>query len=273
MLTEEEKGCLQENFSADLLDRIEELTITSDLADHPASRFLYECITQETINEVGLALITAEARLSEESRACILEVLQQDPGVANLRIGRLPDDIDVDAVHLLEAGTATIQCLNDEEALATFRQMNLLLDQQSVLRGRDILQMLSPEESSCVKSHIDSSVLRSIQDATVMMTFSAAEPIFSCAEQNKLAAIFVNVSNSRMGGLSNETQACAEGVLKTALESDPHHYLVIFALGVTDHRPERFEQAIAQYREIFGCMKADELLQIQRTIADALHRE
>ena len=273
MLTEEEKGCLRDSFGEELLDRVRELRISSHLANHPASRFLFDCITQDTINEVGLALIAADAQLSENTRACILEVLLKDPGAVELRIGRMPEDIDADAVHLLEAGTATIQCLNDEEALATFRQMNFLLDQRSALRGRDILQMLSPEERSCVQSQVDNSVLKSIQGATVMVTFTAAQPIFSCTDQNKLSAIFLHVSNSRLGELSNETQVCASGVLTAAVARDLHPHMLELTLYIADYNPEHYEEAIALYREIFGCMNADELLEVQRAIADALHRE
>ena len=273
MLTAEERDCMRERFGEELLGRIGELRITSRLANDPDSRFLFECITQESINSIGLALIAADAPISDETASCILEVLQENPDASHLRVGRLGDGQDVDAVHLLEAGTFTIQCLNDEEALATFGQMNLVLDQRSSLRGRDLLLMLSPSERSCVRDEVGDILLESIQGATVIETFNAAPHIFGCIAPDNMPAIFINVSASRMGTLSDETQACARTVLTTALESDPHPHLIEFSFGATGDRPEHYAEAIALSRRIFACMNDDELLQIQRTIADALQRE
>ena len=257
MLTQEEVRCMQDTFGEALLEQIKDLRITSQVASDPDSRFLFQCITPESINRVGLALIRADAPLSEETAACILEVLQES-------------DNDLVAVSLLEAGSGALECLNNEEALSTFRQMNYVLDQRSALRGRDILLMLSPTERTCVRERVDEAVLVSVEDATVMESFEAAPSIFGCIEADNLPAIFINVSDSRMGGLSDETQACARSKLTSAMENDPQPHLVQFSLGATSNRPEQYEQAIALSRDIFGCMNDDELIEIQGTIADAL---
>ena len=273
MLTDDEVSCMLEAFGEGLLDRIKDLRITSRLASDPNSRFIFDCIGQVSINRIGLALITVEAGLSEETAACIFRVIAGTADPYDLLIGQIPEDLDVESVHVLEAEPDAIRCLNDEEALDTFTRMNLVLDLQSPIRGRDILLMMSPTERACVQDNVGNAVLESIQDATVTDTFSAAGPIFDCIGADNLPAIFINVSASRMGSLSDETQACARSVLTDALESNPHPHLVEFALGATNQRPEQFEQAIALSREIFGCMNDDELIKLQETIADAVHRE
>ncbi len=273
MLTEEETGCIKEKFGEDLYNRIVELRITSRLANDTTSRFLFECITQESINRVGLALIRAEADLSEETSACILEALTDTPQAMDLRLGRLPDDIDVDAVHLLESGAATIECLNNDEALSIFSRMNMVLDQRSPLRGRDILAMLSSSELTCVKNSVEGSTLEEIEDITVVESFQAAPHLFGCIEPTSLSTIFVEVSDSRLGGLSDETRKCSESVLRTAIQADPRPHLIEFLFGVTDDRPEQYDEAIALSRHVFACIDDDELLEVQKAIADSLHRE
>ena len=273
MFSEEEVSCIKEQFGDDIVDQIGDLRITSRLANSPSSRFLFECITQESINRIGLELIRIEADVSEETTACILEVLTDTPSAVDLRLGQLPEDIDVDAVHLLEAGLATIQCLNNEEALRTFIQINEVLDQRSPLRGSDILATLTPPELKCVQYGIEPGKLLEARDATVMESFGIAPGIFGCIEPANLSTMFITVSDSRLGGLSDETRSCAEGVLKAAIETDPHPHLIEFSFGVTDEKPEHYDEAIALSRQVFACMNADELLEVQKAIAEALHGE
>ena len=109
MLTQEEVRCMQDTFGEALLEQIKDLRITSQVASDPDSRFLFQCITPESINRVGLALIRADAPLSEETAACILEVLQESSSGS-----------DPVAVSLLEAGSGALECLNNEEALVDF---------------------------------------------------------------------------------------------------------------------------------------------------------
>ena len=273
MLTEEERGCIRDQFGEELLGRIGELTVTSRLANDPSTRFIFECINQESVNRIGLALITVEAGLSVETAACIFEVIANTPNPYALEVGRTPDDIDFEAAHVLEAEPLAIRCLSDEEALATFAQMNVLLDGRDALRGNDVLAMLSSAELECAIDLHGRELLRSIGDSSVMESFRAAEGLFGCIEPRNLASIFARVSASRMGGLSAKTVACAEDALVAAQERDPHPHLVEFTLGVTDEAPEHYGEAVSLSREIFGCMSDVELLKLQRVIAESLHGE
>ncbi len=273
MLTEEERGCIRDQFGEELLGRIGGLTVTSRLANDPNTRFIFECIKQESVNRIGLALITVEAGLSVETAACIFEVIANTPNPYALEVGRIPDDIDFEAAHVLEAEPLAIRCLSDEEALATFAQMNVLLDGRDALRGNDVLAMLSSAELECAIDLHGRELLRSIGDSSVMESFRAAEGLFGCIEPRNLASIFARVSASRMGGLSAETVACAEDALVAAQERDPHPHLVEFTLGVTDEAPEHYDEAVSLSREIFGCMSDVELLKLQRVIAESLHGE
>ena len=273
MLTEEERGCIRDQFGEELLGRIGGLTVTSRLANDPSTRFIFECINQESVNRIGLALITVEAGLSVDTAACIFEVIANTPNPYALEVGSIPDDIDFEAAHVLEAEPLAIRCLNDEEALATFAQMNVLLDGRDALRGNDVLAMLSSAELECAIDRHGREQLRSIGDSSVMESFRTAGDLFGCIEPRNLASIFARVSASRMGGLGAEPVACAEDALVAAQERDPHPHLVEFTLGVTDEAPEHYEEAVSLSREIFGCMSDVELLKLQRVIAESLHGE
>ncbi len=197
MLTTEETDCIKRTFGEDLYNAVLGLNITSSLVFDPSTRFLLSCITQESINKVGLALIAADAQLSTESAACILEVLQESPGATNLGLGRLSEDVDSEAVHLLQAGFLALQCLGDEEAMDTLDQLNVLLGAGDSLRGKDIIAMLDPSETACVHERVDSSVLGRIQDATVVESLALAQPMFGCIGPETLGAIFARVIDSK----------------------------------------------------------------------------
>ena len=273
MLSGGETDCIKNSFGEGVFNRMAELTITSRLANDPNVRFIFDCITQESVNRIGLALITVEAGLSEETAACIFEVIAKTSATEDLRTGRIPDELDFEAIHLLEVDPKALRCLNDEEALATFTQLNVFLDANDVMRGRDVLLLLSSDEFACVREKSGSDTLEDLQDSSVMESFRTAPVLFGCIEPRNLASIFARVSASRMGGLSAETIACAENVLTAAQEHDPHPHLVEFTLGVTDEAPEHYGQAVSLSREIFSCMSDLELLKLQKAIADSLHLE
>ena len=197
MLTTDETDCIKQTFGVDLYNAVLELNITSRLASHPGTSFLLACVTQENINRVGLALIAAETQLSTESAACILEVLQENPGAADLGLGRLPDDVDTEAVHLFETGFLAIQCLSDEEAMDTLDQLSVLLGVGDSLRGKDIIALLNPSETACMRERVDSSVLARIQDATIVESMVLAQPMFGCIGPETMGAIYDRVSHSK----------------------------------------------------------------------------
>ncbi len=272
MLTDEEVSCMRDTFGEELLEQIKDLRITTNLATDPNSRFIFECINQVSINRIGLALMTVEAGLSEETAACIFQVIANTPDPYDLQAGMTEGSLEVEPVHLLEAEPTTIRCLNDEEALATFGQMNVILDRADTLRGGDVLAMLNPLELSCVQQKVDADVLDRLRDYTVMESFRTASEIFGCIESDSLAAIFIAVSNSRMGGLSENTLTCAGQALKEALERDPHPHLIEFALGLTDQSPEHYGEAVTLSRQMFACMSDDELIKLQKAISEAVHQ-
>ena len=272
MLTDEEVSCMRDTFGEELLSRIKDLRITTRLATDPDSRFIFECINQVSINRIGLALMTVEAGLSEDTASCIFEVIANTPDPFDLQTGRIAGGLDLESVHLLEAQPTAVRCLNDEEALATFAQMNVVLDQADTLRGSDVLAMLNPSELACVRQHVDAEVLNKIEDHTVMESFRTASEIFGCIENDSLAGIFIAVSDSRMGGLSESTLTCAGQALKEALERDPHPHLIEFALGLTGQAPEHYGEAVTLSRQMFACMSDDELIKLQKAIADAVHQ-
>ena len=173
----------------------------------------------------------------------------------------------------MEAGPKAIRCLNGEEALATFAQMNVILDGRDALRGSDILAMLTPDELACVQEGDGSEALAGIPDATVIESFKTSEAMFGCIEPGNLASIFISVSDSRLGGLSPDTISCAESALEAAQERDPHPHLIEFAFGIVNEPPEHYGEAVSLSREIFACMSDLELLKVQKAIADSLHLE
>ena len=245
MLPESEVDCIKEAVGETVLGVVLEMEITTSMASSPAGGFIFDCVSEENTTRVGVALVAAEAGLSDETAACMLDVPSGNPEAMKLRLGRLHQETtDTDASHLLESGFAVVLCLSQEEAESTFIHMYIALDKNDTLRGRDILAMLSESETACVHNSVEDDVLAGIQDATVNEALAAAEAVFDCITPENLYQIFITVTDSRLGGVSAETRTCIAGILEAAQVDAPHPHLIEFSFGLTDEAaPEHLTES------------------------------
>ncbi len=118
MISESAVDCIRGAAVGTDYSAIPNMAITSRIVSGVGAGFIFDCIPEQSVNKIAVALVAAEVGLRDETAGCIADAMSGNPDAMKLRIGRLGEHTsELDAAHLLETGLSIVFCLDDEEAL------------------------------------------------------------------------------------------------------------------------------------------------------------
>ncbi len=118
MISESEVDCIRGADGDAVFSAIPNTAITTRMVSGAGAGFIFDCISEESVNKVGVALAAAEVGLRDDTAGCITDAMSGNPDAMKLWLGRLGEHTsDLDAAHLLETGLSIVFCLDDDEAL------------------------------------------------------------------------------------------------------------------------------------------------------------
>ena len=229
---------------------------------------LFNCLELDNILLLGVALVSSQSDgFVPETRSCLVDVAREHPEAILVNLGmELPEREAVAAVETHPYVVDLYRCLSDVEKVEYILSFQEVVD-SATNAGRDILAVIPESEVDCISEAMTADEFAALDGLTVHDAFESTDALETCISDESYAPIFVAITETRSGTLSEETRSClAEFAL------DHPHYTALIRLHDYDSSGlshDEYIEIAAAGLEVWQCMTEEELLVLQNANAGA----
>ncbi|MCY3887329.1 MAG: hypothetical protein OXG19_06440 [Chloroflexi bacterium] len=221
VLSEAENDCIREAVGEGVYQIIRGTPLLLAVGDASSASFFFECVTLENVAYLGVAFMDAQVGgWSTETRACLVGVANEHPEAIFAGLGlELPPGA-AGAAHpfLLEF----YHCMTDQEKVNFLVSFMAEVDRRSSAE-HDVINVVSESEIACIRESLSEEQFAMLLDSTVHDGFRLSESLRECITPEGYVQIFVAMSVSQAGGLSEESVSC----LTDFAREHPHYVALI----------------------------------------------
>ena len=268
VLSEAENDCIREAVGEGVYQIIRGTPLLLAVGDASSASFFFECVTLENVVYLGVAFMDAQVGgWSAETRACLVGVANEHPEAIFAGLGlELPPEA-AGAAHpfLLEF----YHCMTDQEKVNFLVSFMAEVDRRSSAE-HDVINVISESEVACIRESLSEEQFAMLLNSTVHNGFRLSESLRECITPEGYVQIFVAMSVSQAGGLSEESQAC----LTDFAREHPHYVALI--------DPDSYDLSAMSAAEIaeiaddglrtWSCLSDEEIERMQGVGVSALGR-
>ena len=268
-LSDEETSCIKTAFGEAVYQILLNTPIMLAGSDPSAAAPLFACLATESVVVLGVSFMDAmSGGWSDETRTCIIDVGLEHPDAVLTGLGMDPGDAAaVAATHpyLVEF----YNCFSDREKVEFLVSFQAEVDSQTSTE-RDLIAVLPESEVACIRDSLTQEQFDMLLETTVHEGFRMSEALAACITEEGYVQVFVAITASQGGGLSDESLSCVADFAR----NHPHYVALI--------NPDSYDppaMAPADLVEIaddgvrmWNCLTNEELQRMQGVSLGALSR-
>ena len=229
---------------------------------------LFNCLELDNILLLGVALVSSQSEgFVPETRSCLVDVAREHPEAILVNLGmELPEREAGAAVETHPYVVDLYRCLSDAEKVEYILGFQEVAD-SATNAGRDILAVIPESEVACISEALTADEFAVLSGFTVHEAYESTGALETCISDESYAPIFVAITETRSGTLSEETRSC---LAQFAL--DHPHYTALIHLHDYDSpglSHDEYIEIAAAGLEVWQCMTEEELLVLQNANAGA----
>ena len=271
-VTEEERECVKgaigDTFFQVLLNTPATAFTSTDPAAAAIVAPIFNCFAVDTIVVLGVAMIDYQVGgWTPETRACMIAVGKEHPNAILTGLGMAQGQTGSEAAEAHPYLLELQGCMTPKE------RVDFLISFQSTVDARtsgeqDIVAVIPASEAECLRENLTQEQYDQLLSGTVFEAFGLSDAVEECISEESHVAILVSITASLIGGLSDDSAACA-----THFAMDHPHYTAMVHPDTYDTdamTPEDLIEIADDGLRLWSCFNEDEFQRMQAIYTEAL---
>ena len=165
----------------------------------------------------------------------------------------------IDAESLLSSAKGQFDCLNALDKANLLVRLTTTLDEKDTSTGRDIVEMLSEGEVSCIREGVGDALFAGFLSSTVTGAFTFSASLLDFLSLESKTTIFSAFTSSRVQGLREEAVVC----MANLVADSPNILALGFGTLDVDQMDENELARLGdEAAKFFDCLNSEEVIQV-----------
>ena len=262
-LTDAERDCIQ----AALGDDYGLLAVTplGAMSEVGVDAGLYDCLTQEHLLSVGIAVIGLRfGGRTPETNECIREVYRLKPKVLYELFDLESEGPSASPDEVSRVAQGMVQCMTSGERTNFIFGMWDRMSTVTTDRGRDFVALLSADEILCANEAIGQEAAEEVLDQNPITVWRSYPAVHDCFSPATKGVLFTQLTANLVGGVVDSSRQCLED-----LASQRPDFVTAIANGRSADSFEEdvdVNQFVLDSAAVFSCFTLEERGRLQRTL-------
>ena len=259
-LSEEETTCIRTAYGEVIYQIILGTPLMLATGNASSAAPMFECLKPDSVAVLGVAFITAQGgEWSSETRKCFIGVGKEHPDAILTAMG-------MESPEMSAASETHPYLLEIYDCLTPLEKVDFLISFQhegdsKTSAGRDLIDVLPESEVDCIREDLTDEEFNMLRNSTIHEAFNSTDALSNCITDEGYVEIFVAITDSQGGGLSEESLMCVADFAR----GHPHYVALINpdSIDQSSMTPSEISEIADDGLRMWECLNDDEVRRMQ----------